>query len=226
MSAATRKKQKPETGDTDTGQNALRTRLLLAALPDVAFDGWHAGLLESAARRAGINEDIAEALFPNGARGLALYLSTWADEEMRQRLAREKMDDLRVRDRVARGVEIRLDIIAPWKQAVSTGLCYLGTPPGGLLLPTQVWRSADIIWQAAGDTATDYNRYTKRLLLSGVLSATILFWLGDDSPQHQDTRAFLARRIDEALKIGKTAGGAVDKIKRGIGSVTKRRKRA
>ncbi|MDP2206767.1 MAG: COQ9 family protein [Alphaproteobacteria bacterium] len=226
MSAASRKKQKPETGGTDAAQNALRTKLLLAALPDVAFDGWHAGLLAAAARRAGISEDDAEALFPQGTRGLALYLSTWADEEMRKRLAREKMESLRVRDRVARGVEIRLDILAPWKQAVSSGLCYLGTPPGGLLLPSQVWRSADIIWQAAGDTATDYNRYTKRLLLSGVLTATILFWLGDETPQHQDTRAFLARRIDEALKIGRTAGGTVDKIKRGIGQVTRRRKNA
>ncbi|MFN7113755.1 MAG: COQ9 family protein [Alphaproteobacteria bacterium] len=226
MPAAARKKQKPATGADDRANNDLRSRLLLAALPDVAFDGWHPALLTDAARRAGISEDDAEALFPDGTRGLALYLSTWADEEMRKRLAREKMDGLRVRDRVARGVEIRLDILAPWKQAVSSGLCYLGTPPGGVLLPTQVWRSADIIWQAAGDTATDYNRYTKRLLLSGVLSATVLFWLGDDSPQHQDTRAFLARRIDEALKLGKTAGGAVDKIKRGIDQVTRRRKNA
>lgn len=226
MSAASRSKKKPENRKTGSSDAALRSRLLLAALPDVAFDGWHDGLLAAAATRAGIDADTAERLFPDAARGLARHLSVWADEEMRARLAREKMDDLPIRDRVARGVEIRLEILSPWKQAVSTALCYLGTPPGGFLLPAQVWRSADIIWRAAGDTSADYNRYTKRLLLSGVLSSTLLFWLGDDSAQHKDTSAFLARRIDEALKIGRSAGGALDKIKRGIGTALKARKRA
>lgn len=226
MSSSYRDKTKARKGGTGTGKDALRTRLLMAALPDVAFDGWHDGLLAAAAKRAGVGEDEAEAAFPDGTRGLALYLSTWADDEMRARLGHEKLEALRVRDRVARGVEIRLDILAPWKQAVSSGLCYLGTPPGGLLLPAQVWRTADIIWQAAGDTATDYNRYTKRILLSGVISATILFWLGDDSPQHENTRAFLARRIDNVLKVGKTAGGAIEKIRRGLGGIAGGRKRA
>jgi ubiquinone biosynthesis protein COQ9 len=225
MSASTRKKQKTRSGAA-ADKAALRTRLLLAALPDVAFDGWHDGLLAAAAWRAGVSEDNAEAAFPDGTRGLALYLSAWADAEMRARLAREKLEGLRVRDRVARGVEIRLDILAPWKQAVSSALCYLGAPPGGFLLPAQLWRTADIIWQAAGDTATDYNRYTKRILLSGVISATVLFWLGDDSPQHENTRAFLKRRIDNALTVGKTAGGAIEKIRRGFGGFAGGRKRA
>lgn len=191
----------------------VRPALLLAALPDVAFDGWHENLLTDAARRAGIDAEAAEDAFPDGTRGLALYFSEWADQEMRKKLAREKLADMRVRDRVARGVEIRLEILTPWKAAVSSALSYLGTPPGGLLLPAHVWRTADIIWQAAGDTSTDYNRYTKRFLLSGVITATILYWLGDDSDEHADTRAFLSRRIDNVLKVGKATGTAGGKIK-------------
>lgn len=205
-----------------TDQDTLRRQILLSALPDVAFDGWHEGLVEAAAARAGISVVAAESAFPDGTRDLALYFSDWADAEMQTRLAREPLDKLRVRERVARGVEIRLEILTPWKQAVSSALCYLGTPPGGLLLPRQVWRTADIIWQAAGDTATDYNRYTKRFLLSGVITATILYWLGDDSEGHADTQAFLARRIDNVLKVGKAAGSAGEKIKQGMAAVKNR----
>lgn len=205
-----------------TDQDTLRRQILLSALPDVAFDGWHEGLVEAAAARAGISVADAESAFPGGTRDLALYLSDWADAEMQARLAREPLDKLRVRERVARGVEIRLDILTPWKQAVSSAICYLGTPPGGLLLPRQVWRTADIIWQAAGDTATDYNRYTKRFLLSGVITATLLYWLGDDSEGHADTQAFLARRIDNVLKVGKAAGSAGEKIKQGMAAVKNR----
>ena len=204
-----RVKRKPTAAkNRSAGDSGLRTRLLLAALPDVAFDGWHDDLLTAAAIRAGVTVEKAEEVFPAGTRGLALYLNEWADEETRLRLTREDTHAPRVRDRVARGVEIRLDVLTPWKQAVSRALCYLGTPPGGFLLPAHVWRTADMIWDMAGDTATDYNRYTKRLLLSGVLTATTLYWLGDTSPDHTDTRAFLARRIDDALKIGKAAGKA------------------
>jgi len=205
-----------------TDQDALRRQILLSALPDVAFDGWHEGLVEAAAARTGISAVDAESAFPGGTRDLALYLSDWTDAEMQARLAREPLDKLRVRERVARGVEIRLEILTPWKQAVSSALCYLGTPPGGLLLPRQVWRTADIIWQAAGDTATDYNRYTKRFLLSGVITATILYWLGDDSEGHADTHAFLARRIDNVLKAGKAAGTVGEKVKQGIATVKNR----
>lgn len=226
MSAAARKKQKTSSTSPSADLDATRRKLLLAALPDVAFDGWHAGLLYAAAAKTGISEDDADIAFPDGTRGLALYLSVWADHEMQNRLKREKMETLRVRDRVARGVEIRLDILNPWKQAVSTALCYLGTPPGGFMLPAQLWRTADIIWLAAGDTATDYNRYTKRFLLSGVISSTFLYWLGDDSDGHQDTRAFLARRIDNALTLGKTAGGALGKLRRGLDIVSRKGKKA
>jgi ubiquinone biosynthesis protein COQ9 len=212
MSAAPRKKRNHAQNSTD----ALRTKILLAALPDVTFDGWHKDLVQTAARRAGIDADEADAAFPGGTRGLALYLSDWADAEMRRRFRLEDLSSLRIRDRVARGVEIRLDILAPWKQAVSSSLCYLGVAPGGVLLPAHIWRSADIIWQAAGDTATDYNRYTKRLLLCGVMSATLLFWLADDSAGHEKTRAFLGRRIDDALKAGKAAGGLLGKLRRGF----------
>ncbi len=216
MSAATRSaRSSKKSGNTAD----LRPALLLAALPDVAFDGWHENLLSDAAQRAGIDTEAAEDAFPDGTRGLALYFSEWADEEMRKKLAREKLADMRVRDRVARGVEIRLEILTPWKAAVSSALSYLGTPPGGLLLPAHVWRTADIIWQAAGDTATDYNRYTKRFLLSGVITATILYWLGDDSDDHTDTRAFLARRIDDVMKVGKAAGTAGGKVKTGMRGV-------
>lgn len=221
MPPSARRARKPKQNTTRRNKdgadmNTLRTKILLAALPDVAFDGWHDGLVEAATTRAGIDVSAADAAFPNGTRELALYFSSWADDEMRARLARENLESLRVRDRVARGVEIRLDILAPWKQAVSSALCYLGTPPGGLLLPQHVWRSADIIWQAAGDTATDYNRYTKRFLLSGVITATILYWLGDDSEGQADTKAFLSRRIDNVLKVGKAAGSAGAKIKQGL----------
>src|SRR3546814_10685041 len=59
-----------------------------------------------------------------------------------------------------------------------------------------LYRTVDAIWYAAGDRATDYNFYTKRALLAGVYSSTLLFWLNDKSENFAATWAFLDRRIE------------------------------
>ena len=69
-----------------------------------------------------------------------------------------------------------------------------------------IWNTCDQIWTALGDSSDDVNWYTKRATLAGVYSATVLFWLGDDSPDHQNTWAFLDRRIDDVMQIEKVKG--------------------
>jgi ubiquinone biosynthesis protein COQ9 len=63
------------------------------------------------------------------------------------------------------------------------------------------WRAADVMWRAAGDTATDLNHYSKRLTLSGVYAATLLVFLDDDSEDWVESRAFLARRIEDIMRF-------------------------
>ena len=57
------------------------------------------------------------------------------------------------------------------------------------------------MWYAAGDRATDFNFYTKRLTLAGVYSSTLLFWLDDASDDNAATWAFLDRRIAGVMRI-------------------------
>ena len=52
-----------------------------------------------------------------------------------------------------------------------------------------------------GDRSTDYNFYTKRALLAGVISSTALYWLEDKSAGCTDSWAFLDRRIADVMKI-------------------------
>ena len=68
---------------------------------------------------------------------------------------------------------------------------------------------------AAGDTSTDYNFYSKRALLAGVYSATLLYWLNDKSEGYEATWAFLERRVADVLKVPKVmarAGRVLDRL--------------
>lgn len=182
--------------------NLLKNKFLLTALPDVPFDGWTDALMERTGKKLKISEKKCHQLFPNGAEDLAIFFSEWATEETLKKLKKMKLSSLRMRDRITAGVRLRLEILSPYKLAVSSAMAFLSLPPRSFSLPKLVWHTADKLWWMAGDTSTDYNHYTKRLLLSGVLTSTMLYWLNDTSPENKQTWTFLDRRIENVLQIG------------------------
>jgi ubiquinone biosynthesis protein COQ9 len=82
-------------------------------------------------------------------------------------------------------------------------MAILAQPQNLSLAARLSWRAVDRIWRVAGDTAADFNHYTKRATLLGVYSSTVLTWLDDDSPEYAETRAFLDRRIEDVMRIEK-----------------------
>ena len=180
-----------------------RAALIAAMLPNVAFDGWSRPALRAAARRVGMPADEALALFPNGTAELVACFSRWADARMLDRLEAMVPEPLRISDRVALAIATRLEILAPWREAVRRALAVLALPQHAPLGLRLLYQTVDAIWYAAGDRATDFSFYTKRSTLAAIYAATLLYWLGDSSPDFADTRAFLDRRLAGAASIGK-----------------------
>ena len=110
---------------------------------------------------------------------------------------------MKVRARIAALVEARLELLAGSREALRRAVAILAMPQNLARATRLGWRSADGMWRAAGDTATDYNHYTKRAILAGVYGATITVFLNDESDRWADTRAFLSRRIDGILRFEK-----------------------
>jgi ubiquinone biosynthesis protein COQ9 len=180
-----------------------RAALIEAMLPNVPFDGWSRPALRAAARRIGMPADEALALFPNGAAELVACFSRWADLRMFDRLETIALDRLRTSDRIAIAITTRLEIIAPWHEAVRRALSVLALPRNAPLGLHLLYETVDGIWYAAGDHATDFSFYTKRVTLAAIYAATLLYWLEDSSLDFADTRAFLKRRLSEVASIGK-----------------------
>ena len=180
-----------------------RAALIEAMLPNVPFDGWSRPALRSAARQVGMPTDEALALFPNGAAEFVVCFSRWADLRMLDRLEAETVEPLRIAERVALAVVTRLEILAPWREAVRRALSVLALPQHAPLGLRLLYETVDAIWYAAGDRATDFSFYTKRATLAAVYAATLLYWLDDGSPDFADTRAFLDRRLAGMALIGK-----------------------
>ena len=80
-------------------------------------------------------------------------------------------------------------------------LALLALPQHAALGPRLLYDTVDAVWYAAGDTATDFNFYSKRGLLAAVYAATTLYWLDDRSPEAADTQAFLDRRLADVMAL-------------------------
>ena len=184
-------------------------RVLDAALMHVPFDGWSETTLRAAVIDSGVAEALARSLYPRGGVDLALAYHRRGDALMRDKLATADLGAMRFRERVAHAVRLRLELVED-KEAVRRGATLFALPIYAADGLRAVWGTADAIWDALGDTSRDVNWYTKRVTLSGVYSATVLFWLGDDSPGHQDTWEFLDRRIENVMQIEKAKAAVRD----------------
>ena len=190
----------------------IKNNIIDAALPNVAFDGWTDQLILDAIDKAGYDSDIFDAVFINGLSDAVEHFSFMVDEEMMEKLNMLNVEEFSIRRRVYQAVEERLIILNRNKEAVKMGLIYWGIPLRGINGGKCLWRSSDLIWDWAGDRSTDYNKYSKRLILSGVIASTILYWLQDDSDNIENTLAFLDRKIQNVVGIGKFIGGLKSKI--------------
>ncbi|MET4102365.1 ubiquinone biosynthesis protein COQ9 [Roseovarius sp. MBR-78] len=180
----------------------VKTRLLEAAKPHVPFDGWSETVLRLAAAEAEIEPAIVDAVCPRGAVDLALAYHEAGDAAMVAALQEADLGAMRFRDRVAFAVRTRLELVED-RELVRRGMTLFALPQHGPDGTRAMWRTADRIWTALGDTSRDINWYTKRATLSGVYGATVLYWLGDESDGQARTWEFLDRRIEDVMQIEK-----------------------
>ena len=181
----------------------LQAKLVLASLRHVVFDGWNRVSLQRAAADLSWPGAEVDRLFPRGGLDAAIIFSKLADEEMLACTSREFSSEMRIRDRVKRTVQCRLEFLEPHREAIRRLTSFMLVPGNGRHSFSLLYSTVDAIWFAVGDKSADFSFYTKRALLAGVVASTNIFWLEDQSEGRQHTWEFLDRRINDVLGIQK-----------------------
>jgi ubiquinone biosynthesis protein COQ9 len=181
----------------------LRRRLALAVGEHAVFDGWTGKAVDSAAAQLGIDPVQARLAMPKGQAGLIDLYIREVDRALEAWFMPDRLEGMKIREKIRALVWRRLEIMAPAREAVRRALAILAMPQNMPLALRMSWRTADLMWRIAGDTATDFNHYTKRITLSAVYGSTLLAWFDDQSEGWSATAAFLERRIDDVMRIEK-----------------------
>ena len=175
-------------------------KLMLAALPNVAFDGWSNSTFVAACREADISERKARLFCPRGALDLAIAFHKWGDDKFETAFTKNKFSELKVREKIKKAVELRIKLTSD-KEAVRRGVVLFALPIYAFEGSRLIWDTSDLVWELIGDNSEDYNWYSKRAILSAVYAATVLYWLGDNSEESEETWHFLDRRIADVMKF-------------------------
>jgi ubiquinone biosynthesis protein COQ9 len=191
-----------------------RDELIEALLAQVPFDGWTGKSLRQALIAIGEHPEDGPIYFPGGTGEMIGAFCALADERMEQAALAAGLAALRVPERVKAVMQIRFAQNRPHKEAIRRALAWLALPVNMPLAAKITAATVDAIWHAAGDNSADFAWYTKRGILAGVYSSTLLFWLRDGSDEDADTLAFLDRRLKDVARIGGVRRSVEDRVAR------------
>ena len=189
--------------DEPTPLEQLRRRLALVVGENAVFEGWARAAVDTAADQPGIDRAQARLAMPKAQAGMVDVYIQGVDRALEEHFTPERLAGMKIREKIRSLVWKRLEIMGPAREAVRRGLAILAMPHNLPLAMRTGWRTADLMWRIAGDTSTDFNHYTKRMMLGGVYASTLLVWLDDDSEGWSETAEFLDRRINDVMKIEK-----------------------
>ncbi|MDZ4372270.1 MAG: COQ9 family protein [Phenylobacterium sp.] len=186
------------TTDAQDWAETTEQALLGAALRLAPVHGWTDRTLKLAGKALGMTEGEVGLLLPHGPADLAALLSRRHDALALAILAETHPSNLKIRERIRRAVEARLDAAAPDEPALRRWMGFLALPQNLALGSRLAWESADGLWRWAGDTSTDENHYTKRAILAGILTAAMAI---RGASGRKAALAFVDRRIEDVMRF-------------------------
>lgn len=187
--------ERPETDLADATVDELRLALAGQIAAAAAFDGWTEAAVATAAADLGVDPHVAAYAFSQGPMDMIAAWIASVDATMAQALPAAALAALPVHKRIRALLVFRLEAIAGREEALRRALAIMAMPQNMRRALRLGWHSADAMWRLAGDTATDYNHYTKRTILAGVYAATLAVFADDRSEGKAETFAFLDRRL-------------------------------
>lgn len=179
----------------------LQDKWLQALLPHIQDMGWSEAASTRAAKEAGLHQGEQALAAPNGVKDLIERFFDKAEEDMLDALDHADLSALRTHEKVAAGIKAWLTALEPNREAVKKASARGFVPWNAPDAAKRTWKTADAIWRAAGDTSEDYNRETKRALLSATLPTIVLYWLDNDYTE-EELDAFIESRLKGAMKLG------------------------
>ena len=150
--------------------------------------------LENISKKYGLNADETDLLFPQGNIDLIKFALEQLNNDLEVYCRQIDLIRLPIHKRIRKVLLSKISLMNKDKSFYRTIFLNLLIPKKNFSLSSQLYKSVDQLWFIAGDSSTDFNFYTKRLILSGIYSRVMLFFFNNNNQEE------LENILDESLK--------------------------
>lgn len=160
----------------------------------VSENGLTKNCLENISKKYGLNTDETDLLFPQGNIDLIKFALEQLNNDLEVYCRQIDLIRLPIHKRIREVLLSKISLMKKDKPFYRSIFLNLLIPKKNFSLPSQLYNSVDQLWFIAGDSSTDFNFYTKRLILSGIYSRVMLFFFNNNNQEE------LENILDESLK--------------------------
>ena len=171
-----------------------RLEVLKCAKIFISEKGLNKNSLENISKRYGLNINEIELLFPEGNIDLIKFTFEQLNKELEEYCKKIDLIRLPVHKRIKKVLLSKISLMNKNKLFYRSIFLNLLIPKKNFSLSSQLYNSVDQLWFIAGDSSTDFNFYTKRLILSGIYSRVMLFFFNNNNQEE------LENILDESLQ--------------------------
>lgn len=143
--------------------------------------GWNDLLFQRIKEHKKINVQELEVLFPNGYKEMIRFFFDNLNQELKYKFINDDFSRIPVHKKIRKILITKLNIIKKDKIFFKRTFNYLLIPGNYKLLSRLLYNSVNNIWYVAQDNSTDFNFYTKRMILSGIYISVVLHFLNNNN---------------------------------------------
>ena len=143
--------------------------------------GWNNSLFEKISFHNKISYDELIILFPDGYKGMLKLSLEYLNFELENICSQYDFIKIPIHKRIKKIITTKINLMNKNKDYYKRTFYFLLIPMNYKLLTVYLYKTVNLIWYIAGDNSTDFNFYTKRMILSGVYSSVILHFISNDN---------------------------------------------
>jgi len=173
--------------------NLTKIKILNLSKKYISENGWNDNLFNLILKKSKLDKAEIQTIFPSGYISLLeLYLNE-LNKKMILESKKINLSKLRISERIKKIILLKFKIYQKEKKIMRRAFFTLMLPQNYQTSLSSLFSTVDQIWFLAGDNSTDFNYYTKRVILAKIYSSTLLYWIkkGDLN----DIHVFLEREL-------------------------------
>ena len=194
------KKKLLHIGKMNKTENKKKEDILKKTKKIVSIEGWSPEIL-SKLQKQNIEKNDLFYFFPDGYKDLLEYSLQSINEKLEHKLKKINLINFPINKRIKKILLLRFDILNEDKEFYKKTFNHLLLPTNNKISKKSLYNSVSTMWYLAGDNSTDFNFYTKRLILSGVYTNALFVFFSKEMKHVEENIDKNLKRISKIPRI-------------------------